>query len=120
MPDLSHQWGADLSWSPTGDLATSDTPSVTQQRLLRRLLTNQGEYLWSLDYGAGLGSFVGQPGAPTAVLAAIRSQISKEAAIALTPEPVIDLVADQTGTIYVQIRYADATTGATQTVAFVT
>ncbi|WP_158746086.1 hypothetical protein [Acidisphaera sp. L21] len=120
MPDLSQLWGNDLAWSPTGDLATADIPSVTQQRVLRRLLTSTGEYLWALDYGAGLASFVGQPGAAAAIRAAIRGQIFKEAAVAQTPEPIIDLVPDPAGAIYVHIRYADATTGGTQTIAFVT
>ena len=39
MPDLTHFWGNDLSWSSTGDLAVTNAPSLTQQRVLRRLLT---------------------------------------------------------------------------------
>ena len=120
MPDLTHLWGNDLAWSPTGDLAAVDIPSVTQQRVLRRLLTTQGEDIWALDYGAGLAAFVGQPGAANAIRAAIRGQIFKEASVAQTPEPVIDLAPSPDGALYVHIRYADATTGATQTVAFTT
>ncbi len=120
MPDLSHLWGNDLSWSPTGDLATADTPVLTQQRILRRLLTTPGEYIWSLNYGAGLAGFVGQPGAAIAIGAAIRGQIFKETAVAQSPAPVIDLAPDQMGDLYVSIRYADATTGTTETIAFVT
>ena len=109
MADLTHFWG--------NDLAVSDTPAVTQQRVLRRLLTNPGEYLWSLDYGAGLASFVGQPGTVLTVQAAVRGQIFKEAAVAQSPPPVIDVVPDPSGTLYAHIRYADAVTGTTQTVA---
>ena len=117
MPDLSHLWGNDLAWSPTGDLATADIPTVTQQRVLRRLLTTPGDDIWALDYGAGLAAYVGQPGAASAILAAIRGQIFKEAAVAQSPAPVIDLVPDPSGAFYVHVRYADANTGATQTVA---
>lgn len=120
MPDLSHLWGNDLSWSLTGDLATSDTPDVTQQRVLRRLLTTPLEYLWSPDYGAGLSTYVGQAGAATAIRAAIRGQIFKEPAVAHAPEPAIDLIPDAAGNLYVHIRYADAASGATQAVAFTT
>ena len=119
MPDLAHLWGNDLAWSPTGDLATADTPALTEQRVLRRLLTTQADYIWSLDYGANLASYVGQPGAALAIRAAIRGQMSKEAAVAQTPAPIIDLVPDPTGNLYVHIRYADAATGATGTIAFV-
>ena len=120
MPDLSHLWGNDLSWSSTGDLATAEVPILTQQRVLRRLLTTPGEYIWSLDYGAGLAAFVGQPGAAIAIGAAIRGQIFKEASVAQSPAPVIDLAPDQAGNLYVNIRYADATTGTTETIAFAT
>ncbi len=118
MPDLNHLWGSDLAWSPTGDLAIADTPALTEQRLLRRLLTTQSEYIWQLDYGASLPSFVGLPGAALAIRAAIRAQMSKEAAVAQDPAPVIDLTPDPAGNIYVNIRYADAATGATGTIAF--
>jgi hypothetical protein len=118
VPDLSHLWGNDLALSPTGDLATTDVPGLTQQRVLRRLLTNPGDYIWSLDYGAGLANFVGQPGAASAIGAAIRGQIFKETAVAQTPEPVIQLQPDPVGNLYVHVRYADAQTGITQTLAF--
>ena len=120
MADLNHLWGNDLAWSSTGDLAVTSMPSLTQQRVLRRLLTTPGEYIWSVGYGAGLAAFVGQPGAAIAIKAAIRGQISKEAAVAQFPAPVIDLAPDQAGSLYVSIRYADAATGATETIAFVT
>ena len=118
MPDLTHLWGNDLAWSPTGDLATSDVPSLTEQRVLRRLLTTQLEYIWQPDYGASLASFVGQPGAPLAVSAVIRGQMSKEAAVAQTPAPVIGVTPDPSGSLYVSIRYADAATGYTGIIAF--
>ncbi len=120
MPDLYHLWGSDLAFSPTGDLATADTPILTQQRVLRRLLTNLGDYIWALDYGAGLANFVGQPGAASAIRSAIRGQIFKEAAVAQTPEPIIELQPDPAGNLYVHIRYADAETSITQTLAFTT
>jgi hypothetical protein len=120
VPDLSHLWGNDLTLSPTGDLATADIPVVTQQRILRRLLTNPGDYIWSLGYGAGLARYVGLPGATSAISAAILGQIFQEAAVAQTPAPVIDLQPDQVGDLYVSISYADATTGATQTLTFTT
>ena len=118
MPDLSHLWGNDLAWSATGDLAMSDTPALTEQRILRRLLTTQVEYIWQLDYGASLASFVGQAGAALAIQAAVRGQLSKEAAVAQAPSPVIDITQDPSGSLYVNIRYADAASGATSTIAF--
>ena len=118
MGDLAHFWGSDLAWSPTGDVAVVDSPSETQQRVLRRLLTVPGDYLWSLKYGAGLASFVGQPGAASAIVSAIRTQVLQEANVASTPAPVIDLIPDQAGDLYIQVTYADATLGTSQTIAF--
>ncbi len=120
MTDLAHFWGSDLSWSPTGDIAVADIPMVTQQRVLRRLLTVPGDYIWSPDYGAGLATFVGLPGAANAISSAIRGQIFKEAAVAQTPAPSIQLTPDQLGNIYVQVTYSDALLGTSQTIAFYT
>jgi phage baseplate assembly protein W len=118
MPDIAHLFGADLSLSATGDLAPISGPALAQQRVLRRLLTNPGDYIWHLDYGAGLAGLIGTPAAPDRIRALIRSQIFREAAVARTPEPVIDVQADSAGTVFVQIHYADAATGTTQLLSF--
>lgn len=120
MPDLSHTFATDLSLSPTGDLATVQGPALCQQRVLRRLLTNPGDYIWNLSYGAGLASFIGQPTDIPRIRALIRSQIFKEPAVARTPEPQIDVQPGTNGTVSVHIRYADAETGQTQILSFST
>ena len=119
--DIFHQWGADLVTGPTGDLAPSTDAQRGQQRVLRRLLTNPGDYLWQPDYGAGLARFIGQPGNAGQIRAVIRGQISREAAVARSPEPVIDVEfspAGAIGTVYVHIRYVDAPSGQTQLLSF--
>jgi phage baseplate assembly protein W len=118
MSDLQHQFGSDLSVGPTGDLATVNGATLGQQRVLRRLLTNSGDYIWQLGYGAGLAQFVGQPADATRIRAVIRSQIFKETAVARTPEPVVDVVSDGIGTVSVQVSYIDAETDATQVLGF--
>jgi phage baseplate assembly protein W len=119
--DLSHQWGTDLTVGPTGDVALVTGAVFGQQRVLRRLMTNPGDYIWQIDYGAGLAKFIGQPGNASQIEAVIRSQIFKEPAVARTPEPDITVQFDptsSTGTVYVQIRYVDAPTGQTQVLSF--
>ena len=121
MADISHQWGTDLTIGATGDLVTAMDAVLGQQRVLRRLLTNPGDYLWQPNYGAGLARFIGQPGNALQIGAVIRSQIFKEAAVARTPEPVIDVSfgsAGAPGTVYVHIRYVDADSGQTQILSF--
>jgi hypothetical protein len=114
MSDAWHQFGGDLMVGATGDLAGASGATLGQQRVLRRLLTNPGDYIWAPTYGAGLAQFVGSPASAAQIRAVVRSQIFKEAVVARSPEPVIDVEADTAGTVYVHIRYADATTGATQ------
>ncbi len=119
--DIFHLWGNDLLPGPTGDLALADHSQRGQQRVLRRLLTSPGDYLWQPDYGAGLARFIGQPGNAAQIRAVIRGQVFKEDAVARTPEPVIDVEfspAGAIGTVYVQIRYVDAPSGETQLLSF--
>jgi phage baseplate assembly protein W len=118
MPDLFHQYGGDLLVGPGGDLATVETSQLGQQRVLRRLLTNPGDYVWNPSYGAGLAQFVGQPVNVARIRSVIRSQIFQESAVARQPEPTIDVQADVSGTVTVQVSYADSITGATQVLSF--
>ena len=121
MLDLSHQYGSDLAVSPTGDLAIVSGTLLGQQRILRRLLTGPGDYIWNPDYGAGLASCIGGPVNPLQIQALVRSQIFKESTIARTPEPVIEVQASPqgpAGAVYVDIRYVDAPTGQTQVLSF--
>lgn len=121
MPDISHQWGSDLTVGSAGDLAVSTDAELCKQRLLRRLLTNINDYIWQPTYGAGLAGFIGQPGNVARIQAVIRGQVFKEAAVARTPEPEVDVVVGPEGnpsTVYVHIRYADTTTGQTHVLSF--
>jgi phage baseplate assembly protein W len=118
MQDAALLWGGDVSATLTGDLELASGTTLGQQRVLRRLLTNPGDYIWHLQYGAGLAQFVGQPCNVAAINATIRSQIFMEASVARLPEPVIDVQSDQNGSVYVYIRYVDAQSGATQILAF--
>lgn len=111
MTDLALTWGGDLSLGPTGDLAVADTPDLTVQRVLRRLLTNPGDYIWNLAYGAGLPGFIGQPARAAAIAGIVRAQMLQEAAVAAVPPPVVTVSAAPDGTVFANIRYADAATG---------
>ncbi len=118
MADIFHSFGSDLAPSPTGDIAIATDAILGQQRVLRRLLTNPGDYIWQPDFGAGLAQFIGQPAEISRIRATVRSQIFKEAAVARSPEPIIDVSFDHAGTVYVHIRYADTATGQTQLLSF--
>ena len=115
MADLSHTWGGDIAFNQTGDLALSDGPQGGTERVLRRLLTNPGAYLWHLRYGAGLAAFIGTPTNAAAIAAAARRQLFLDGAVSSDPTPVIDVSSDNTGSLFLQIRYADADTAQPQT-----
>ena len=121
MADATHQWGSDLSTGPTGDVATVSGPLLGQQRVLRRLLTTPGDYIWQMDYGAGLARFIGQPANLLQIRAVIRGQIFKEETVARSPEPVIDVEVmprGGAGIVYVHIRYVDSESAQTQVLSF--
>ena len=121
MNDISHVWRSDLTTSATGDLAIASGSILGQQRVLRRLLTNPGDYIWHTGYGARLAGFVGAPANEAQITATIRSQIFQEAAVTQTPEPVIDVQISPAGawsTVYVDIRYTDSQDGETQVLTF--
>jgi uncharacterized phage protein gp47/JayE len=92
VADIYHQFGSDLVAGPTGDLASAAGTTLGQQRVLRRLLTNPGDYIWQLTYGAGLAQFVGQPVDVARIGGVIRSQMLREPAVARSPEPVVDVL----------------------------
>jgi len=118
MADLALQFGGDLSVSVTGDLAVIDGTSLTQQRVLRRLLTNAGDYIWQLNYGAGLGQFVGMPAAPASIAGITKAQLLLEAAVAVSPAPAVTTSVADDGTVTLMLRYADAPTGANSVLSF--
>lgn len=121
MIDLSHRWGTDLAVGPTGDLALASGTSLGQQRLLRRILTNAGDYIWQRDYGAGLARFVGAPSAPSQIRALVRSQMFRERAVLRSPEPAIDVAEGsgvQANSLLLEIRYSDSSSRTPQSLEF--
>lgn len=108
--DLAHWFGQDLNVAASGDLLTVDGIVKGQQRVLRRLLTNPGDYIFEPTYGAGLASKIGQPFDPAACAALVKSQIFLEQVVARDPAPTIS-VTQITGGLFVSIAYTDSDTG---------
>jgi phage baseplate assembly protein W len=117
MNDLYQYFGDDLNPSATGDLQPVVTTTRGQQRILRRLLTNPGDYIWHPDYGAGLPRYVGSVINVRQMKALIRGQVLLEDSVAKTPEPVIDVQAISGG-MTVAIQYNDADTNTPQSLSF--
>nr|WP_321986644.1 hypothetical protein [uncultured Lichenicoccus sp.] len=117
MADIAHVVGGDLQLGSSGDLATVDQDGWTQQRVLRRLLTNPGAYIWQLNYGAGLAALIGATVSVQQIAALIRSQLALEKAVEQQPEPVIKISTGIAGEAFATISYQDATTGALASIA---
>ncbi len=118
MADLSLLFGGDLTIGPTGDIAVADAQDLTQQRVLRRLLTNPGDYIWQLTYGAGLGQFVGRPGIPDLISGVIRTQMRLEPQVMQFPAPSVSASVADDGTVMASVSYGDALTGQTALLSF--
>ncbi|HNC11742.1 MAG TPA: hypothetical protein PLF59_08215 [Cyclobacteriaceae bacterium] len=112
--DADHNYGEDLKIVPVNGATTvnaqSDLQNVTgltksQQRILRRLMTNPGDYIWNPNYGAGLPKFVGKELSDTVldeIKTAINSQMLQEPTVAKNRPIRITVQTIQSG-LYVQI-----------------
>lgn len=89
MADVGHYFSGDLLTSATGDLLTVASVDESRQRILRRLLTNPGDYLWQPGYGAGLPAQIGQPLNQNALRTLVRSQMLLEQSVSQNPAPQV-------------------------------
>lgn len=111
--DLYNNFGQDLLYSSGNDLQNVSDDLKSQQRILRRLFTNPGDYIWHTNYGAGLAAYVGKAltnDVYAQIQSTILSQIFLEASVAKTPAPVITLQTVPNG-LLVQINYTVSPNG---------
>jgi hypothetical protein len=121
LADLAHFLGSDLSASSTGDILTVTGLNRSQQRILRRLLTNRGSYIGETSYGAGLPQFIGQNIDSAEISAVIKGQMLLEDSVAPSPPPVVTVTQNAGGNpdaIAVSIGYTDQPSNAPTVLAF--
>jgi hypothetical protein len=113
MNDILLEWHGDLVVGSTGDLALATGSDMTDLRVRRRLLTNGGDYIWHLDYGGGMGRFVGSPAKPADIESVVRAQLRLETAVSSTPAPQVSarIVDAANGLVITNITYVDALSG---------
>jgi hypothetical protein len=112
MPDVSQLYSADLTVSNNGDLAISDLTQLGQERVIRRLMTSQGDYIFQLDYGAGLPAYLGNPIQAQQIEGVIRDQMLLETAVSQNPLPSVSLIVNG-DTVTANITYVDGDTDET-------
>lgn len=104
LDDIAHLWSQDLRLSPTGDLGRVNRHPRSQERVLRRLMTNPGEYIFHPEYGAGLPRMVGTNIDLGKIQALIEGQMMLEASVVRDPPPKAD-VREITGGVAVKVQY---------------
>jgi hypothetical protein len=117
MDDLYLDFGSDLVASANGDLLTVDSVTLSEQAVLRRLLTNPGDYIWHPEYGAGLGAMVGLPIDVATVTSIITAQMFLEPSVVQSPPPTITVSSIPNG-MFVEISYTESDSGETATLSF--
>jgi phage baseplate assembly protein W len=101
--DINHNMGGDVLVTSLGDLAPAAGLVRRQQRILRRLLTNPGDYLWQPEYGAGLRRFMGSTANTTQIVGVIKTQLALEGGVS---NAVVSVQALLDG-LSVSINYTD-------------
>lgn len=97
LADIDHTWGGDVALSPTGDLGRVTRAKRSRQRVLRRLMTNPGDYIWHPEYGAGLPAKIGSNATASEIKGLILAQMKFEASVAQVPAPQITVTLIQGG-----------------------
>lgn len=118
---ISHNFGNDISLNSVGDITQSDGAELSKQSIIRRLLTNPGEYIWHPTYGAGIGRFVGENLSSAnfdEIKNLIVSQMLMEETVAQSPLPVITLQAQNGSVLVCDITYYDAVLKNPLTISF--
>jgi phage baseplate assembly protein W len=116
--DLAHWYSNDLTVAASGDLLTVTEPIRSEQRLVRRLLTPKGSYIWHPNYGGGLAELIGQPNGTRKAEGIIRAQLRLESAIASSPAPQVTVTSSTTGVSVATIVYFNKNTGSMRTLSF--
>lgn len=108
MADAWHFMGGDLAWSSNGDIQTVDSVQESQQRILRRLPTNPGDYIWHPEYGGGILKWIGRPIEETEMKTDIVTQMYLEDSVVQNPQPQVDFVTTVGGAVTSGIRYVES------------
>jgi hypothetical protein len=117
MPDVFHIFSSDLVISANGDLLTADSVNLSQQRVLRRLLSNPQDYIWQPTYGAGLPQKIGDPFDVSTINGIVTSQMYLEESVVRDPPPVINVASFPNG-MFIDLQYTEADSGLPAVLSF--
>jgi len=118
---LQQFFGNDLILNSQGDLMVSDGDELTNELIVRRLLTNPGTYIWHPKYGAGIGRFIGEALSSSNfdyIKTIIISNIFMESGVSQFPSPQIDFTPLGNNILQCDIFYTSALTKNPVSVSF--
>lgn len=104
LDDAAHWWGGDLQLTPSGDLARANREDRSRQHVLRRLLTNPGDYIFHPGYGAGVPRRIGTNVNVPEIQGLVRGQMLREESVSKAPAPKV-AVREITGGVQTNIAY---------------
>lgn len=119
--DINHYFGTDVSFSSAGDDALVSGALELEQRIFRGLLTNKADDPFNPNYGAGLGSYIGQAVTPEKY-AQLESDTLKvvmiEQDVQKLPLPKVSLNFSGNDLLSLTLAYFYAPTGQSRAVTF--
>lgn len=118
LTDVFQWYGGDVGLGPTGDLQQVSGTVRTQQRIVRRLCTNPGDYIFHPEYGGGLPGKIGSNASTAEIKAIVQAQVALEASVATQPKPVVTVSPIGNGAMRIVIQYTDAQTRAPVLLSF--
>ncbi|GBR44229.1 hypothetical protein [Neokomagataea thailandica] len=113
MISFGHVYGDDLSVL-AGNVSFVSREEATKQRILRRILTNSGGYIWHPDYGAGLPQMVGSVVDEELISASIRHSLLSDVGVDSSRPIEVNIVQSSGGGVLCWVEYFDESNGKLQ------
>lgn len=105
--DVYHIIGNDIQLDSTNDLQLVFDTNETNQRIMRRLFTNKGGYIWNSKWGASIPWKIGEPFSQEVyqdIIKEVKAAVLEDDDVAKDPPPVIQIETVFNG-IICYIRY---------------
>lgn len=118
MSALSHVVGGDLVLASNATIATVSDAEETKQKILRRLCTNPGGYIWHTDYGAGLPAMVGMAMDAGTIQSVVQQQMTQESGVDQTQPVTVSVTSTPAGLFRCDISYTDSQTQTVQALTY--
>lgn len=110
MADLGLEWNDDFRFTPSGDVSLVTGEDEARQRIIRRLYTALGGYVWDAEYGAGLPQKIGSTYQPQQIESIVRGQMLLEESVSQIPPPRIQVSSAVSGLQVIVIEYRESGT----------